>query len=387
MNSDAPHRSPERWLLQARLANQWLEPPAGRAPSDVVSRLCAVQAQDERWTPWTVGLRATGCSHAQVLAALKDGSLVRTWLLRGTLHLVAASDLTWLRPLIAPRVLSGNVRRYRQLGLDERSLERGATCLEDALQGGPLPRSTLARTLQDQGLEPTGQRLPYLLEYAALQGRLVCWPAQGREQMYAPSPATDTRAYAANDPLESLTTLAHRYLAGHGPATVEDFAWWSGFPIRDARRAMDGVPNAHEIRAGGRHLLRLESERLTDAAPRAHLLPPFDAYLLGYRDRTPMLRIEDRPRFHRGGGMPRRALLVGGTVAGVWTSAGSGRERRLEITPFVALDAGTQGLVERAASDLIEFYGDVTRSETMDPRATSGTAARAKRPPPNSTSG
>lgn len=345
-------------MLRVRLATQGLQRPTATEPVQVVTHLGALQAQDERWTPWTVGLRAVGCDHAEVTRAQTDGSLVRTWLLRGTLHLVAARDLAWVRALIAPRVLRGNARRYRQLELDERTLERGASRLEAALQGGPAPRSALAAALADAGLEPTGQRLPHLLQFAALQGRLVCWPAAGRTQMYAPAP-TPTSTSGPPEPVEALTRLAQRYLTGHGPATAEDFAWWSGFPLPAARRALDAVPAIRRVSREGRELVALASEPSQEPPASAHLLPPFDEFLIGYRDRTPMLRPNDVPHFHRGGGMPRRALLLDGTVAGSWTLAGSGRRTRLEIRAFRPLDARDRDLTERAATALERFYADL----------------------------
>lgn len=364
MSGEPAERQEGRRLLQARLATQWLEPPAGPLPVPVVSHLCAVQAQDERWTPWTVGLRAAGCDHAQVLAALAEGSLVRTWLLRGTLHLVVSADLAWLRALVAPRVLRGNARRYRQLELDERTLERGAGRLESALHDGPLSRSELAARLDDDGLAPTGQRLPYLLQFAALTGRLVCWPATGREQMYARAPA-HTPAEAPPSRIEALTRLAQRYVAGHGPATAEDFAWWSGFPMQDARRALDAVPGAHAVRLAGRNLVSLDAVPAPGARTSAHLLPPFDEYLLGYRDRSPMLRARDASRFKRGGGMPHRALLLNGAIAGIWTVTGSDRRRRLEVSAFPSLEGGEEDLVMGAARTLDAFYGGFPMSPAI----------------------
>lgn len=344
-------------LLHARLASQLLRPPLGPQPVRAVAHLCAVQAQDERWTPWTVGLRASGLRHTDVDDALLDHRLVRTWLLRGTLHLVAQDDLGWLRRLVAPRVIDKNASRYRQLDLDERTLELGANHLAGALQDGPQPRATLARVLEGAGLNPAGQRLPYLLQYAALTARLVCWPAAGREPVYAPAPAAPTDEPTL-DRSDLLTRLARRYLTGHGPASAEDLAWWSGFPLQAARHALNSLPELHTFRWKGRDLVTIDPDPAHEPQQSAHLLPPFDEYLLGYRDRAPVIPAEHATRFHRAGGMPRRALLLNGAVAGTWTTTGTARRQRLEVAAYEALTRNERGLAETAATSLRRFYGD-----------------------------
>lgn len=344
-------------LRHARLASQLLQPPLGPQPVRAVAHLCAVQAQDERWTAWTVGLRAAGLRHTDVNAALLDRRLVRTWLLRGTLHLVAADDLGWLLRLVAPRVIDQNARRYRQLELDERTLELGADHLAGALQDGPQPRTTLARVLEDAALKPAGQRLPYLLQYAALTARLVCWPAAGREPVYAPAPAAPTDEPTL-DRSELLTRLAHRYLTGHGPASAEDLAWWSGFPLPAARQAIHSLPGLHPFRWNGRDLTTLTPGPAREPQQSAHLLPPFDEYLMGYRDRAGVIPAKHATRFHRAGGMPRRALLLDGAVAGTWTTTGTTRRQRLEVATYHALPRNEGELIEAAATSLRRFYGD-----------------------------
>ena len=93
-------------------------------PADVVRRLCAVQAQDYLASLWAVGLRTPDAAEADVEAAIARKELVRTWPMRGTLHLLAAEDARWMTELMAPRMLSGSSRRHAELGVDRPALRR-----------------------------------------------------------------------------------------------------------------------------------------------------------------------------------------------------------------------------------------------------------------------
>lgn len=349
-----------RDLAARRLRAQLLSPGRPDAPvtvPGVVARLVGVQAQDQAGAAWSVGLRAGGAvGAADVDGAVEDGAVVRCWAMRGTLHLVAAADLRWLLALLGPGVVDRNARRYRQLGLDDDTFRRAAAILGRALRDeGPATRARLADILGRSGVDASGQRAPYLLQRAALDGVLRHGPGRGRDQTYLPLGEEIPHGGPA-DRGAALVELAARYLAGHGPATADDFAWWSGLPAADARHGLAGVAPA-ERTVDGRTFLAPGDPPETPPTG-ALLLPAFDDALLGYRDRTAMLAPEHADRVNAGGGMPHPVLLLDGAAAGIWRRDSAGRAGvRVTVSPFGPLTTAGRRAVDAAAERYGRFLG------------------------------
>src|SRR5512133_903498 len=227
-------------LRAPRLRAQWLDKPHATGATAVVRNLCGVQAQDINAAAMSIGVRAEGLTADDVARARREErSLVRTWAMRGTLHLVPAEDLAWLLPLLAPGLIAGNARRYVELGLDADTLARGVCALQAALaENGPLTRAEIVAHLAERGVPLAGQARPYLIQRAALEGLICQGPDRGSEATYglmadwlAPNDAAPGKsALRSEGPLsrqEGLVELARRYLAAFGPATPPDLAAWS----------------------------------------------------------------------------------------------------------------------------------------------------------------
>jgi hypothetical protein len=287
---------------------------------------------------------------------------VRTWVMRGTLHLVPAADVRWLVDLFGPMFIKAGRRRRQELGLDDETCRRGLAAIERALVGaGPLSRTELVRRIAADGvrLDPKSQAPAHLTAYAALRGLICRGPDGPRDEptyvlLDQWSPGGVTRPTD-----EALAELARRYLAGHGPAAPVDLAAWSGLPMSAARKAFASI--ADEL-----------VEVVADSAPAAVLtaggleppdhLPPrllghFDAYLLGYRSREPILERRYAARIRAGGGMIRPAVVVGGRVVGTWRLE-RGRERATVIVePFTRLPVGSRAGLRTEADDIGRFLG------------------------------
>ncbi len=293
-------------LRRARAAAQLLHRPHGLGLHDAVRRLLAVQAQDLRSARLALRARVAGLSAADVDAALDDASLVVGWLNRGTLHLVAADDYPWLQALTAPGRLAGNARRLGQEGVSPDDADRAVSVIERALADeGPLTRAELAERVAARGIRTEGQAMPHLLMLAALRGIAVLGPLRGDVQAFALARDWLGGAPKPPDRDAALAELARRYLAGHAPAEAADLAAWAGVPRRDAR-------------AGLRAVTAESSGRAPRAIP-ARLLPAFDPYLLGWKDRAFAVPPEHARRVHPGGGMLRATATVDGVAVGTWT--------------------------------------------------------------------
>jgi len=251
----------------------------------------AVQAQDYRGSLWAVGQRLPSATEAEVEDAVASRAIVRTWPMRRTLHFVAAEDARWMLRLLTPRLMTGNAGRYRQLELDAESFARSGRILGRALDGGRgLTRPQAYAALQRGGVSPAGQRGIHVLAHLAQQGLLCFGPRQGNQPTFVL--LDDWVPPSADRPRdEALATLATRYFASHGPATLRDFAWWSGLLVKDARAGIEeaGSRLVQETR-GGRSFWAASAGRAgTWRRPAAALLPPWDEYLVAYKDRDAAL--------------------------------------------------------------------------------------------------
>jgi hypothetical protein len=315
------------------VAAQFLSEPAA-GPLDVVRRLLAVQAQDLGAARLAIRARTQGLTAADVDGLLADGSLVVGWLMRGTLHLVLAEDYHWLHGLTAPTRLATNRRRLGQEGVSSQDAERALATVERALADeGPLTRADLAERLAAEGIRLEGQATHHLVMLAALRGVAVLGPRRDAGQAFVLAREW-LGASKTVDRDTALAELGRRYLAGHEPATPADLARWSGLPLRDARH----LPIAS-----------LGPAPTVDPPPR--LLPAFDPYLLGWKDRSFAVRAEHARRVHPGGGVLRAVATVGGEAAGTWALRGG----HVEIEPFLPLRPGDEAALAAEAEDVARF--------------------------------
>jgi winged helix DNA-binding protein len=321
----------ESGLRARRSAAQLLDAARPRSAPEVVGRLLAVQAQELRSARLAVRARSSGLTAADVDRELtEERSLVVGWLLRGTLHLVRREDYAWLHALTAPRQMTGSLRRLGEEGVSPAEAERAVGLVESALADGPLTRAELAERLTAAGIRTEGQATPHLLRLAALEGVAVLGPVRDGVQAYVLA-----REWLGDAPVvdreTAFVTLARRYLAGHAPATPQDLAAWAGLPLRDARAALAGTEPDLPCAA--------------DLPPR--LLPSFDPYLLGWKDRSFAVPPEHARRVHPGGGVLRATAIVDGVAVGTWSLRGGRVELDLFTPEHAAAFEDEAGDVER----------------------------------------
>jgi hypothetical protein len=272
-----------RW----RLRSQHLVRPHAATAIEAVGGLLAVQAENPGQSAWAVAARTSVPSQNEMRAALDDGRLIRTHVLRPTWHYVRAEDVAWLLELTAPRIrktIEGQLRGTH--GLDDRALDRATSAVIEVLRDQPdRTRGQLASILGDRGLDLRGQAMMFLLAHLELD-RVVC---SGR-------PADDEHTYALFadrvpeprrlDRDEALGELALRYFTGHGPATERDLAYWATLTVTDVRR---GLGLAGDRLASFEHDGRTYWHAPADpprrkAEPIGHLLQILDEMYRGYQE-------------------------------------------------------------------------------------------------------
>lgn len=325
-------------VVRHRLAAQCLTGPAAPGPLALALRLGALQAQDYGQALWALGSRlGSSVTRTDVVEAIERREVLRTWPMRGTIHFVPAADARWMVALSEARMLASTRLRRTQLDIDEDILTRSAEVLSRALSGGkPVPRPELIQAFAAAGIKIDGQRGYHLLWHAAQTGLICLGPMAGKQQTFVllddwvPAPTRLSRE-------EALAELARRYVTGHGPATVHDFAWWGGLTVGDARRALASAgPDVRVTAVDGVDHWHADHGAPGDPAG-ARLLAAFDEYLLGYKDRAAVLAPEHAKEIVPGGnGVFFPMLVLDGQVVGSWRRTLSAKWVDIELSPFAA---------------------------------------------------
>ena len=347
-------------LRRTRAARQLLDRPPGLSPDEVVRRLLAVQAQDLPAARRALRVRTRGLTVESVNAALsEERSIVRGWLWRGTLHMVAPEDYPWMLALAAPTQAASNRRRLGEEGVSEDDASRAMRIIEDVLADeGPLTRRELAQSVAGSGIRTEGQAMPHLLGRSVLSGIAVLGPIRGAQQAVALARdwlgTAPSASLAGAERDAALAELARRYLAGHGPASDRDLAYWAGLPLRDARTGLQAI--AGELTQHDDGLVDLASGAASARRTGVRLLPVFDGYLLGWKDRTFAVPVEHRSKVYAGG-LIGPAAAVDGRVIGTWRAARSDGRLAVDIEPFEPLPPRVEAGVRREREDLARFEG------------------------------
>jgi hypothetical protein len=348
--------SDEVWPRRGRA--QLLHRPDLGGVAATVRRLLAVQAQDAAAFPLALRARMPGATAAEVAAARDERAIVRTWGPRGTLHLVAVEDLAWLFPLVRASP-AGSLRRLRRLGVTA-DLDDAVRAVDRALAGqGPLSKAELGAALAKAGLPAEGQAIVHLAALGARAGLVVLGPDRAGRATYvhaadwlgAPVPTTTDRDRA-------LAELALRYRRAHDPAGPADLATWSGLPLREVTAAWRAAGEVGPVPADGAGPDGTygDGDCAGDCAGEAvRLLPGYDEYLLGWRERpvAPAFRRE----IHPGGGVLRAAVCVRGGIAGTWRARRTGGQMKIMVDPFEPQPDAVVAAIAAEAADVGRFLG------------------------------
>jgi hypothetical protein len=359
MLEDCQRMTP-REIAQYRLVNQRIAARRCKTPAEVVTALVAMQAQDYLGALWAVGLRLPDATETVVERAIAERTIVRTWPMRGTLHFVAAADVRWLLELLTPRIIASSARRHAQLELDSAVLARSRKLSTRALQGGKqLTRAAMMKLLDDAGISTAGQRGYHILGRLALEGLICLGPRAGKAQTFTLLDEWVPHARTL-DRDEALAELARRYFIGHGPATLQDFVWWTGLKVSDAKRALDSATTSLSRQLVGdvAYWMPRDLPAVRDVARKVYWLPGFDEYLLGYKDRSAVLNLPHAKKIHPGGnGMFLSSMVIAGQVAGTWNRTLKRDAVVITANPFIKLTKAAQGASIVAAERYGKFVG------------------------------
>ena len=309
--------------VSQRLLSQQLASPQFKDPAEVVSWFGAVQAQDYKAMRWAVSMRTRRPSGKAFEKAFNDGRIIRTHLLRTTWQLVAGEDLGWLLDLCRPRALAGLRGWMHTNGVDipldeERKI---SAIFAEAMAGkGSVQKEFLAEALRERDIDMVEQRFSYHLRLAEFSGLLCAGDLHPTKRTFS------LVAEKVRNPLilnreESLALLTRKYFRSHGPATVEDFAWWSGLGLVDCRQGIAALGDELVAERWKKRDFYVHRDARTRGfrSGSVLLLPPFDEYLIGYKSRNVVLHPERSHHAHNQSGIFYPIVALDGEVVGNWS--------------------------------------------------------------------
>jgi hypothetical protein len=347
-------------IARLRLSNQQLTATAFTRPDEIVSYFGAMQAQDYPMAKWAIGVRLPGTTETEVEAAIAEGQILRTHLMRPTWHFTAAADIRWLLALTAPHVRRSMGSMLRLLELDAHACNRSNERIARALEGGKhLTRPEIMIELEKAGIKTSGDfRLALLMICAELDGVVCSGIKRGNRQTYA---LLDERvpktAEISRD--EAVAELTKRYFTSHAPATLKDFVWWSGLPTADARKGLEmnkSILVSREIDAQTYYFPASLAFAQTEADS-FHLLPAFDEFMVSYKDRTASLAPEQTKTAITGNGIFKPVIVTNGKIAGIWKRSFKKDSVVIEKTLFGELNAAETESLQSKALEYAAFEG------------------------------
>ena len=326
----------------------------------MVEWLGAVQAQDYAGAKWGLGQRMEDATDAAIDDAFNEGKILRTHVMRPTWHFVSPVDIRWILMLTAPRVHALNAFMYRQLELDKAILSKSYKVLEKALPGKRhLTRSELAAAFKKVGILAEGLRLGYFMMSAELDGLICSGARRGKQFTYT---LLEERAPQVK-PLkrdEALAELTRRYFASRGPATLQDFTWWSGLTMADAREGIEMVKSqfVNEELNGQVYWFADSASPVRKISPTAHLLPNYDEYFIGFKDRTSIgSRMRTLHLEENSAALNTHIIIIDGQVVGGWRRTLKKNVVIVELNLLTDLTKAEKRAVTETANKYGKFLG------------------------------
>lgn len=340
-------------ILSLRLNNHQLLGSNLQTPRDVVSWMGAIQAQDYTMAKWGIGNRSGVITDNQVDDAINKGEIVRIHILRPTWHFVAKEDIHWMLQLTATRLMSPVRSYYKEFELTEKFIAQTTELIRKELEVGiSLTRQEISDRLGLKGIVIEDRRLKYLMYHAELSGIVCSGVVRSNKltyQLLEPNKEIFNKE-------ESLAKLAYKFFRSHGPATMQDFIWWSGLTTSDARKAIESIRKDFILETVGSDLYILhESSSHAKDSNLIHFLPAFDEFMVSYKDRKELLHPQHNKKVIVSNGVFRPFVTKGGKIIGTWRKALNKNEVKIFTDFFELPNKSTQKLIDKVINGYSSF--------------------------------
>jgi len=359
-------------ICSLRLANQHLATQQLDQASEVVRFFGAVQAQEYAPAKWALAQRTSGVTDAEVEKELTDGAILRTHLLRPTWHFVAPADIRWMLKLTGPRVKAILGHYDKTLGIDGPVLKKSRAVLTKALQDGKqLTRAELREALTRARIKSDDSvRLARIVMHAEQDGLICSGARRGKQFTYA---LLDERVPPTKELErdEALGELAIHYFTPRGPATIDDFAWWSGLTKADCKRAVQIVDKKlRRAVFGEREYWMPDVARSAKMkSPLARLLPSYDEYFIGLKDRSAIhTKLEGNDLRTANVLIFRHVVIIDGQIVAGWSWKSKGASTEVELKPLTRISESDRREIDHEVARFGAFLQRPTSLATL-PRA------------------
>ena len=343
-------------IASIRLTTQHIAGTTHNKIKDLAAWMGAMQAQDYGSSKWGLGARLSTSTDSQIEEALDKGDIIRTHVLRPTWHLVSAENIYWMQELTAPHVKKIVQARFKELELTEAIIKKSQSIIENALTGGKhLTRDELIAILNKRKIETDNLRAAHIMMHAELDNLICSGARKGKQQTYGLLNERVKKTQSLSRE-EGLKKLAHRYFSSHGPATMQDFVWWSGLPVKDARKSIEMIQSDFVVEKVGTEIFLCPntSSKFEKNENTLYLLPAFDEYIISYKDRSASLPSEHNKKVVSNNGIFRPVIVHNGQVIGMWNREMKKDKAIITASAFKGFDKKTKTLIEKAA----ESYGN-----------------------------
>lgn len=340
-----------------RLHHQHLLEASFNSPKDIVAHLGAMQSQDYDMSKWGIALRMKNPSDQIIEEAIDQAEIIRSHILRPTWHLVARDDYRWMLELSAPQLRRNAASYNKQVGLEERTIQKSLKLIEQLLAGHQyLTRDEIMSALNKHKIKTNDLNSTHIMFNAELNGLVCNGPRRGKQWTYA---LLDERIPASKSMTrdEALARLASIYFTSHAPASDRDFSWWSGLNLGDARKAINFIEHRLNSVTVNEIIYYFTQEELVHGRYKNNviLLPAFDEFLVSYADRTPSLAPERTRDAITVNGIFKPVIVHEGKVIGLWKRTVKPKHIEMELFPFTDISLATKKSIEKSASQLSAF--------------------------------
>ena len=345
-------------VARLRLMNQQIVGTKFSSAKKLVEWMGAAQAQDFNMAKWAVGLRLQSSTEISVEKEFNEGKIIRTHILRPTWHFVSADDVHWMLQLTAPRVKASLKSRHKNLEVNEKLLSKTNSLIEKKLSKQKYAtREELADEFMKANIKPDNNRLSHFMLCAELDGIICSGILNGNKQTYT----LFHKRVSLNksfDKKKALAALATKYFLSHAPATLQDFIWWSGLTVAEAKRAVALIKKdcIEEIIINQQiYFMPVNFSVPKNIKTSVFLLPAFDEFIISYKDRTATISSEHHQKAITRGGMFCPVIIIDGQATGTWKRAIKKDMVKIETNFFRKHNQAELELIEKAA-DRFAFF-------------------------------
>lgn len=346
-------------ITNMRLISQQLITAGFKTPKEVVSWMGAIQAQDFSMGKWGIGARLPGITDKEVEEAMNRGEFIRTHILRPTWHFVSRDDIHWMLQLSAPRVKTATGSADRLLGLTDDFILNTNILITKILEKEPnLTRQEIGGKLQNEGINFDNRGLNHIMVRAELDGIVCNGVVRGKKQTYDLLENKVPKPNIIFDKDESLYKLAYKYFRSHGPATLQDFVWWSGLTTTDARKGIELIKSDFLFETIGlqTYIFHESCAGYIPDSDMVHFLPAFDETFVSYKNRTEMLALEHQKKVIVSNGIFHPTISKNGEIIGTWKKASIKNQISINTKYIFEPDKNLQKLIDKASDNLCAFY-------------------------------